>query len=186
MTQDTDTRLYFGVDVNAQMQEWWAQEYLPDFKKKYGDYPIYVPVLDPEAALPHFWPSPFDYLLLTLVDGTNEKLYGPEGLRANVAGKLAPVLRCGLKRSGLIAEPEYIHLLAPGDFPHDGAGEHRGYKGGASGLPHGTDDFKVFTDVIDQLIVFRTAAAKAAYAASVARQPGWRYLNADGLPPATS
>jgi len=172
--------LRFGVDVGGQFRKWFEEEYLPGFHDSHGDgAEIVVCILD--STQTHDWRNPLGSLAYRL-DGSDdvERIEGPEGLSANVAGKLAFHLRTGLPSRVAAHRPD---LVEPGDVPLEGAGEYEGYTGGASGLPDGADDWFVFVACVSKLIELRAAAAAKALAASKAREPGMKYLGASPLGP---
>jgi hypothetical protein len=180
----SDPKLYFGVDIDAAMQEWW-QGYTVGFHREFGEEAaILVQVFDSRQ------PNLYTVGCAPLVrydfrtGPFNTHFIGQEGLQENIERKFYAIQRLG-ERS-LIFE-ERPDLLEPGDFPYDGAGIYRNYPGGASGLPTGALDWRVFADVVDVLIEMRSAAAARAVNASKGDLPGWKYLEdlygTGGLPP---
>ncbi len=158
---------YFGVDVSAQMVDWWRKDFLerPIVKAmrrgKDGQVRHLVTViLDPFVQ--HNWQSPFGHVLLKLdtshEDGAElDKFSGETSLDTNVAGKLRFCLRTG--QDSIFAETN-PDLLLSGDFPWEGGlFACRGYTGGTSGLDK-HDDALVTEQVIDQLKHVRAVAAR--------------------------
>jgi hypothetical protein len=173
----------WGVDVNAQLQDWWSSTYLPGhFFPTHGSTArILVEIYDSTVPFRE-WKLDNPPILHFLEAGDVDH-DDPEGLAANVRGKFRITMRLGIDSKDSSGFGTRLDLLEPGDFPHKGAGEHRNYCGGASGLDTGTKDWDVFTDVVDYLIILRSAAAAPAVAASRARLPGWKYLRGEGVPP---
>lgn len=159
----------FGVDVDRQVLNWW-EGYKSTVRQRYGDGAnVMVYVLDPTRD--HEWRMPLAGWLYRLVSSAEDL----DGLMTNIAGKLQFCLRTGL--NSVEAEKRF-DLLEPGDFPWEGAGFYRGYVGGASGL-NKESDWRVFCEVVDQVIVYRAAAAARAVEASRAKVPDWKYLDGD-------
>lgn len=174
--------LYFGVDIDAMLQAWFSEIFIPELREKYGeDVKLAaiilgaLPLLDVKATslseLPH------QHILVT--SGDLDVVGSSEGLVANVEHKLEFVLRTGLPSSFARQRPD---LVEPGDFPWAGAGIYKSYPGGVSGLNE-ESDWWAYERIVDKLIELRSAAAEAAIAASKARAEGWRYLEGDGRPP---
>ncbi len=164
--------LYFGMNLQSRMQAWFsASFYFEVLRRKYGDgCMIAGAILD--STLQHDWQDPLANMAVCLQHGTEERIGGPEGLLANVQGKLHFCLRTRLNSSEARLRPD---LLEPGDFPYEGAGFYRGYAGGVSGLSE-EQDWWVFCRMVDEYIEFRASAAERFVVASKARKPGMKYL----------
>jgi hypothetical protein len=169
--------LYFGVDIQAQLAEWWFAEKLPELRQRFGaDKDLYFAQLDPATAELYDTVEPLEETLYELVSrqgeiepGTDdyELFYGPTGLRANVVGKMRFVLRTKLNSAVAEFRPD---LLESGDFPFEGAGAHLGYWGGVSGLKK-EDDWTVFCEIVEKVRELRATAALVAVAACKNRKP---------------
>ncbi len=172
--------LHFGADIDAMLQAWFQQTFVPELREKYGEDAEVavlilgqVPWLRKASCLEDF------QLQHVLSSGDSSNIAGNEGLRANVEHKLKFVMRTGLPSSFARQRPD---LVEPGDFPWAGAGTYKGYTGGVSGLNE-ESDWWVFERIIDKLIELRATAAKPAIAASKNRAEGWKYLEGEGRPP---
>jgi hypothetical protein len=170
--------VYFGVDVEALMREWFYATFVPAVIADYGDSPFAVVVLSNRVR--HDWTNPFKSgsVLLRFAYGSEEKVNGEEGLYANVERKLRFVLRTGLDSSWSETHP---HLLEPGDFPYRGAGTANDFVGGVSGFSQ-DQDWAVFERFTSAFTDVRESAAMNAVAECIARVPGMKYL---GGTPAT-
>ena len=121
---------------------------MPELKTKYGDaIAFYLAILD--VGVEHDWREALNTVLLEY--GT-PKIDGSEGgTRENVERKLRFSLRTGLNSS----EAKYHrHRILPGDFPYEGAGCHRGFWGGVSGLQE-EQDWWIFRRCVDMLVELR-------------------------------
>ncbi len=171
---------YFGVHIDAMLQAWFGEIFVPELRHKYGNDTevaalvlVDTPWLSPEVQLEKMEAR---HLLLS---SDNERVTGDEGLLENVRRKLSFVLRTEMPSSFARQRPD---LVEPGDFPWAGAGTYKGYTGGVSGLNE-ESDWWAYERIIDQLIKLRAEAAQAAIAASKERVEGWRYLEGEGKPP---
>lgn len=171
----------FGVDIDAELLDWWYEEYLPELRRRHGDdINVATVVLDPMMYDLLDWERSLAQELYRLVSGDrdSEVFAGEVGLVANIGGKLAFVLRTGLDSLEAEKRPD---LVEPGDFPWEGAGTYRGYKGGTSGLAK-ESDWRVFMDVVDKTIELRAAAAQtplASWDRLPDAGPSLKYLTAE-------
>lgn len=166
---------------------WWTNYYLPVvFYPKYPGKDVAVVILD--SSMRHSWTSPLDVPMFYLATGEgngldpDDRFFGRSGLVANIEGKLRFSLRTSLNSAEAERRPD---LLLPGDFPWEGAGEHRNYKGGASGVSQ-EGDWRTFCDVVDAMIALKTTIAKEALklqrrAKDPGVDPSWRYMEGSGL-----
>lgn len=170
--------LYFGVDIQAQLSEWWFGQKLPELRRRFGNnINLYFALLDPTSIDMYDPGSPLEEMLYELAshegelapdDDAYDLFYGPTGLRANVGGKLRFVMRTGRDSDVAETRPD---LLEPGDFPFEGAGTYYEYRGGVSGLKK-EDDGMVFREIVEKVIELRAAAAQVAVDACKGRAPG--------------
>ena len=165
---------YFGTDLASAVQQWWSDTYAPVVDRKFPGASLAVVVLRSDVV--HDWrdPGAGDSVLLELRHGGGDT----DPLVANVHHKLHFTLRTGLDSIHARRRP---HLIEPGDFPHGGAVNHRGFFGGVSGLLEESDAW-LAQQVIDQLLTIRARIADAAVAASLAGAPGWSYLPNEAPP----
>ena len=171
---------YFGIDIDAQIEDWFRRVYTPAFKKLYGSTSdIVVVILDHKPFREFSWRNPcvdMQHLLCTNPDSVN----GHEGLIDNINGMLRFCLFNSLNSKYALSRPD---LLEPGHYAREGAGEFMERVGGADGLPKGEDNWKEFCKVVKQLRALREAAAKLPLVASKLAgpdsPPGVKYLEAD-------
>ena len=177
----------WGTDIEAQLLVWFLTVFLPMFHKRFDKQardatgrPAEIAVVILDSGEPHDWRSPLDniaHLLRSSHEASMfDRFFGPVGIFANICGKLAFTLREKLDSVFAEKRPD---LLRPGDFPHQGAGTYRHYRGGASGLPNGADDWWCFKQVVDELIRLKREATRQALKDSKERKPGLKYLGAN-------
>jgi len=165
---------YFGADIDEQLRKWHDGEFKQEFREKYGtEAAAATQIVRPEwRHLVRFGePVPMDWMYNLYIPGSR-----PEGeLQQNVYFKMQFTLATGMNS----AEARYhTDLLQPGMFPYAGAGIHRGYLGGTSGLLE-ESDWWVFCRIVDKLADLRAVAAAPAIAASKARVRDWKHLLGD-------
>lgn len=106
---------YFGVHIDAMLQAWFGEIFVPELRHKYGNDTevaalvlVDTPWLSPEVQLEKMEAR---HLLLS---SDNERVTGDEGLLENVRRKLSFVLRTEMPSSFARQRPD---LVEPGDFP---------------------------------------------------------------------
>lgn len=125
----------FGVNVEDEFLRWFRGAYTEGFAKRYPGKGMTFVVLDPDKGLSLFdsWETPLQYAMFTLHMGDEAVATAPDGTLENVEGKLRFVLRT-LGRDSVEAEDALSHMVRPGDFAWEGAGEDDGFIAGVSGL----------------------------------------------------
>jgi hypothetical protein len=166
MVTQTDLTDVFGVDVDALFREWIHGEFAAWLQEKFPGKHITLVLLDTAQRIDacEYWFDSQDYQLFVEHVGTDdaqEKAKQSGGTLQNVHRKLRFVLRTGL--DSLDAEEEYAHLVLPGDFPWEGAGDHAAQLGGVSGLDK-ESDWQAFCKCVDKLNELLSAINRAAMA----------------------
>jgi hypothetical protein len=151
--------LYFGVDIQGLLEEWWrnggAEEVLSNLDgENLSGYPLGFVTL--QQGAPHDWRNPLAYVqhVLTHDPIGDADFYGPAGLFQNVAGKGRFALR---ERHDSLAAETKPWLLHPGDFPYGGFVLDA--SAGASGLPGGRKDHRAVLKIMEKLRDLRAEAA---------------------------
>lgn len=157
-----DLKDIFGVNVEEQFLAWFHGEFTEKFHKRFPEAEgLTLLILNPETWIDsvQYHYSPADEILVEAVIGDQDKASADGGTNQNVLGKLRFVLRT--TQDSRLAEDELVYLLQPGDFPYEGAGEHRHFFGGVSGLAK-EDDWRVFCECVDKLIELLMPVCQAA------------------------
>lgn len=154
-----DLANYFGIDVEAQITDWFDGEFTEEFRRRFSGRDIGFFVLDNDRRSEWDSEIPGVHTLLTLFTGDEDVAFADDGVIDNVNHKLRFVLRTGL--NSVEAEKAFRYLVQPGDFPWEGAGTYRSFTGGVSGLLK-EDDWRVFCQIIDKLIELLDAVAEKA------------------------
>jgi hypothetical protein len=147
-----DLTNHFGIDVEKRFLDWFHGEFAKEFAERFPEKKgISLVILDPDNIVKVVteWGSPLENAILVSYLGDQEAHTKADGTLQNVVGKLRYVLRNG-EETSLEAEEDDL-WVRPGDFPWEGAGEHKGFYGGVSGLDK-ADDWAVYTQCIDKLI----------------------------------
>ena len=129
--------------VMKRFSTWFRTAGKAEFKNKYGqDAELSLVIL--RQGFVHDWRDPLKEAAVWSTDF--DKGDGEGGFVMNVERKLHFSLRTGLNS----VEARYNkHLILPGDFPYQGAGWHRGFTGGVSGLKE-ESDWWVFCFCVDR------------------------------------
>lgn len=176
-----DLSNHFGIDVKSRFDAWFHGEFADEFKERWPKKGITLVLLDMDNLflLHEHWQDPLTHLLYVDFLGDEESHKKTDGTLENVGGKLQYVLRTG--NNSVEAQTDFAGLR-PGDFPWQGAGEHRGFLGGVSGLAK-EEDWEVFRRCVNKLIELLEAVGEAASKKSERLrnsdnpEPGVKYLN---------
>lgn len=144
---------YFGMNIDYGLGRWVRNVLGPSVVNKYGKDTAFVAVILPTSA--RVGGDVDELMEQAIVISYGHVKEGPQGLQENVLHKLQWCLRTGMNSAEANYHPE---LLEEGDYPYEGAGCHRGFWGGVSGL-HEESDWWVFKQIVDQLIGMRLSAS---------------------------
>ena len=175
----------FGINVEEQFLEWFNGEFATEFAERFPDKGMTLIVLDGDEPITIMenWETPLNFTLITAHLGDEEAAIAADGTEDNVVGKLRFCLRTMMDSAEAERRPD---LVREGDFPHEGAGEYKGYYGGVSGLKK-EEDWEIFCRCVDKLIELLAAVNSAAIAkADELREQedcprGTKYLNGISL-----
>ena len=152
----------FGVNVYDMFMDWFDREFTEMFNQRFPDKGITLVILDSDdiVELERNWKFPLALgnVMIVVHVGDEEAAKADNGTLQNVEGKLRFVLRTG--RNSVEAETQQ-DLVRPGDFPWEGAGNHKGYIGGVSGLAkeEDTEMLRICIEKLRELLMGVNSAA---------------------------
>jgi len=167
---------YFGVDLDAELRQWFEANLVPELKEEYGEGLTFAFVLlDNDLKSRWSWQTPLNHVAHLLTIG-GERCHEPGNVIENIGGKLSFTLEHLLDSA---AAHDYPELLREGNFPYKGAVfNYRGFTGGVSGLPE-DDDPEVFKRIVDEYVEQRRRIARLAVKISKVKEGrplGRKYL----------
>lgn len=171
----------FGINVFEQHSKWFYGQFAADFKARFSnDKGMTLVLLDPDEKCSAYlnWRNSLKHQILAIYLGDELAAMGTDGTYENVGGKLQYCLREDEDSVKAETHPERVRV---GDFPWEGAGVHRGWWGGVSGLKK-EEDWEMFKLNVDWIVdlIGRITAVAMKKADKLRKQddcpPGTRYL----------
>ncbi len=151
----------FGLNVKAMFLEWFHGDFATEFAQRFPGKGMTFVLLDPDDTLAAVisWRRPLEYAMIASHLGDAAVARAPDGTLENVGGKLRFCLRN--MEDSVVAETN-PRLVRAGDFPWEGAGNHRDlWWGGVSGLLK-KEDWELFCQCVDWIDDLVTRITKKA------------------------